>query len=94
MLAIGRIPDPPPQTAALLYVPSGAVLQRLVLSYNALAADVYWIRAIQYLRRQARCAAARSEKHHYELLYPLLDIATTLDPHFNIAYRFGAVFLS
>jgi hypothetical protein len=28
------------------------------------------------------------------LLYPLLDITTTLDPRFNIAYRFGAIFLS
>jgi hypothetical protein len=27
-------------------------------------------------------------------LYPLLDITTTLDPRFNIAYRFGAVFLA
>ncbi len=28
------------------------------------------------------------------MLYPLLDIATTLDPELIIAYRFGAVFLS
>jgi hypothetical protein len=27
-------------------------------------------------------------------LYPLLDITTSLDPRFNIAYRFGAVFLA
>jgi tetratricopeptide (TPR) repeat protein len=27
-------------------------------------------------------------------LYPLLDITTTLDPRFNIAYRFGSVFLA
>ena len=30
----------------------------------------------------------------YALLYPLLDITTTLDPLFNIAYRFGAIFLA
>ena len=30
----------------------------------------------------------------YALLYPLLDITTTLDPRFNIAYRFGAIFLA
>jgi hypothetical protein len=30
----------------------------------------------------------------FDLLYPLLDITTTLDPRFNIAYRFGAIFLS
>jgi tetratricopeptide (TPR) repeat protein len=28
------------------------------------------------------------------LLYPLLDLTTSLDPHFNMAYRFGAIFLS
>src|SRR4029453_148478 len=27
-------------------------------------------------------------------LYPLLDTTTTLDPRFNVAYRFGAVLLS
>ena len=30
----------------------------------------------------------------YELLYPLLDLTTSLDPYFNVAYRFGAIFLS
>ena len=28
------------------------------------------------------------------MLYPLLDLATTLDPRFNVAYRFGAIFLA
>jgi hypothetical protein len=28
------------------------------------------------------------------LLYPLLDLTTTLDPNFSIAYRFGAIFLA
>ena len=30
----------------------------------------------------------------YELLYPMLDLTTTLDPLFNVAYRFGAIFLA
>jgi len=30
----------------------------------------------------------------FDLLYPLLDITTTLDPRFNLAYRFGAIFLA
>jgi hypothetical protein len=28
------------------------------------------------------------------LLYPLLDLTTTLDPGFSVAYRFGSIFLS
>jgi tetratricopeptide (TPR) repeat protein len=30
----------------------------------------------------------------FELLEPLLDLTTSLDPYFSIAYRFGAVFLA
>ena len=38
--------------------------------------------------------APGSGRYSYDLLYPLLDVATTLDPSFNIAYRFGATFLA
>jgi tetratricopeptide (TPR) repeat protein len=76
---------------AVLYVPAPAVLDRLVLSYDALAADIYWMRAIQHFG-DARLRQLGDRR--YELLYPLLDITTSLDPKFNIAYRFGAIFLS
>jgi tetratricopeptide (TPR) repeat protein len=76
----------------VLYVRSGAVLRRLALSFDALAADVYWIRAIQnYGGDRLSGPKARTK---YQILYPLLDLTTTLDPYFNIAYRFGAIFLS
>jgi hypothetical protein len=32
----------------LLYIPSGAVLDRMALSFDAIRADVYWIRALQH----------------------------------------------
>jgi hypothetical protein len=76
---------------AILYVRSGAALRRIALAFDALASDVYWIRAIQHYGGD-RLAKHRQRK--YALLYPLLDITTTLDPYFNIAYRFGAIFLS
>ena len=66
--------------------------RRLVLGFDALAADVYWIRAIQYYGG-TRLRQDQREKN-YELLYPLLDLTTSLDPYFNIAYRFGAIFLA
>ncbi len=31
---------------------------------------------------------------NFDLLWPLLDVTTTLDPHLMAAYRFGAIFLS
>ena len=75
----------------VLYVQSPAVAGRLALSFDALAADVYWIRALQHFGKARKVTP---QERNNELLYPLLDMATGLDPHFNIAYRFGAIFLS
>ena len=76
----------------ILYVRSGPALKRIVLGFDALAADVYWIRALQHYGGDRLSGPAAGTK--YKLLYPLLDLTTTLDPYFNIAYRFGAIFLS
>jgi hypothetical protein len=76
----------------LLYVRSPDALPRLVLEFDALAADVYWIRAIQHYGGER--LAPEGEPRNYDLLYPLLDLTTSLDPYFSIAYRFGAIFLS
>jgi tetratricopeptide (TPR) repeat protein len=80
---------------------------RLVFSQRSLASDLYWIRAIQYYGGHGKSAKASSQDALeppqalaanapvvFDLLYPLLDIATTLDPRFNIAYRFGSIFLA
>jgi tetratricopeptide (TPR) repeat protein len=80
------------QKAQMLYVRSGAALKRITLAFDAVAADVYWIRAIQHYGGDRRSGPQAAIK--YQLLYPLLDLTTTLDPYFNIAYRFGAIFLS
>ena len=77
--------------ARMMYLQSGEVADRLALEYDALAADIYWIRAVLHYGgdRLDDPGAAR-----YELLYPLLDLTTSLDPLFQVAYRFGAVFLA
>lgn len=74
-----------------LYVSSGPLLERLTLSYDALMADVYWIRAIQHFGGTRR---SKDPDKRYDRLYPLLDLVTTLDPDFNIAFRFGSIFLA
>jgi tetratricopeptide (TPR) repeat protein len=81
----------PRDTTRMLYVQSGEVAKRLMRPFDALAADVYWMRAIQHYGRDRKSARVVGR---FELLEPLLDLTTTLDPHFNIAYRFGAIFLS
>jgi tetratricopeptide (TPR) repeat protein len=74
-----------------LYVTSPAVMTRMALGYKALMADVYWMRAIQHF---GGTRLSNEGEKSYELLYPLLDLTTSLDPHFTMAYRFGAFFLS
>ena len=93
----------PPRGAAAesMYLRSGLGIRRLSIGYSALAADVYWIRTIQYYGgARLRLASARPDEgkpdaeRGFPLLYPLLDVTTTLDPQFHIAYRFGAIFLA
>lgn len=74
-----------------LYLRSGDVARRFFLSFDSLAADVYWVRTIQHYGRDRRSARVADR---FELLFPLLDLTTSLDPYFTIAYRFGAVFLA
>ncbi len=72
-----------------MYVASPETVKRLSLGYTGLAADIYWTRAVQYfgwLHKQ--------HADNYDLLYPLLDITTSLDPNLIVAYRFGANFLA
>lgn len=94
-----------------LYLTSPTSAGRLALEFRTLAADLYWIRTLQYyggIQRSHReqplptpqasgqvdVAGASSGKPEYQQLYPLLNLTTSLDPYFNLAYRFGAIFLS
>ena len=72
-----------------LLLRSGPLVKKLSLGYDPLLADIYWTRAVQYY-------GARIGQPHanFDLLWPLLDLATTLDPRLLPAYRFGAIFLS
>lgn len=68
---------------------SGNLVKQMSLEYTPLMGAIYWTRAVQYF----------GEKHHLhdqnlELLWPLLDITTALDPHLLPAYRTGSIFLS
>ncbi|MBS1852691.1 MAG: hypothetical protein JST79_17435 [Acidobacteria bacterium] len=73
----------------VLYISSPKALKRLSLGYDGLLADIYWTRAVQYF------GATHSQgSEHYELLAPLLEITTTLDPHLLVAYEYGANFMA
>ncbi len=68
---------------------SGKLMKVMSLEYAPLLADIYWTRVVQYYGNKHVRGQA-----NLELLWPLLDITTTLDPNLLISYRFGAMFLS
>ena len=78
-------------SANLLYVRSPQVLRRATLSFQALMADIYWIRAVQHY---GGTKLSRDPNKQYDVLYPLLDLTTSLDPYFDVVYKFGSVFLA
>jgi hypothetical protein len=72
-----------------LVLRSGPLLKLMSLEYTPLVAELYWTRAVQYYGDKR----ARHDPN-LDLLWPLLDVTTTLDPHLIVAYRFGSTFLS
>ena len=72
-----------------LVLRSSKLMKVMSLEYAPLLADIYWTRAVQYFGNKHA-----NEDINLQLLWPLLDIATTLDPNLMVAYRFGSTFLS
>ena len=82
----------PPQAARSetpqpIFFPRVEILRPALLGFAALAADLTWIRTVQYF-------GSRVEgKERFPQLYQLVDMATSLDPHFLDAYQYGGLFL-
>ena len=68
---------------------SGKLVKLMSLEYAPLMADIYWTRVVQYYGNKHVRGQAK-----LDLLWPLLDVTSTLDPNLIVAYRFGAMFLS
>lgn len=93
----GWAPFVPPEPT--MWLQSGNVADRVFLGYKNLVADVYWMRSVVYYggRRHHRTIepeSAAAPSTNFEQLFTLLDLVTTLDPHFKVAYRFGSIFLA
>ena len=73
----------------VLYISSPKALKKMSLGYDGLLADIYWTRAVQYFGSKHHDGS-----HNFDLLAPLLEITTTLDPHLLVAYEYGANFLA
>ena len=89
--------QPRPQVTAddSPYWQTGRSLRTLHLGFHSLLADVYWLRAIQYVGGKVQAAPTNAPMRAWrmEALSPLLNVVTELDPRYVAAYRFGAAFL-
>lgn len=77
-----------PPSDELLYYPSGLLVRQASLGYETAAADVAWLRGIQYYGEH------RLTDQKYELIGHVMSIVTDLDPRFLEPYIFGALVLS
>ena len=72
----------------LLYYPSGFAVRQAALGYETAAADVAWLRAIQYYGEH------RLTDRKFEMIGHVMRIVTELDPQFIQPYVFGAFVLA
>ena len=72
----------------LLYYPSGFMVRQATLGYETAAADVAWLRGIQYYGEH------RLSDQKFEMIGHVMDIVTELDPQFVQPYVFGAFVLA
>jgi tetratricopeptide (TPR) repeat protein len=69
-------------------VPRPGPLAFLFLGNRTLAADVNWLRAVQYIGEK------RGDERGWDKLYPLVDAITDLDPGHGYAYQVAGTILS
>src|ERR1700694_5080856 len=68
---------------------SSKLVKVMSLEYAPLVADIYWTRVVQYFGNKHA-----GQQLDLRLLWPLLDVTTTLDPQLMPVYHFGSMFLS
>ncbi len=74
----------------LLFAESPDRLRQLVPGFELVLADIYWLRTVQYYGSES----VFNPSARYENLHSLIEITTALDPRLELAYRYGAIFLS
>ncbi len=70
-----------------LFLPDARHLKPMLLGFHGVAADLLWIRTVQYVGTHA------GSDSKFPQLAKVLDLTTSLDPHFLEPYRFGGIYL-
>jgi tetratricopeptide (TPR) repeat protein len=69
-------------------IPPAPVVRLLSLGHPTLAANLYWLRAVQYI------GEPRANRRGWARLLPLAELVTDLDPGHGYAYQVAGVVLS
>lgn len=69
-------------------LPNVNFLKAMSLGHEEMLADFYWVKAVLYE------GGEMAEDRNYNYFASLIDLVTTLDPHFQYPYLFGSVILS
>lgn len=72
----------------IAYVPRSAAMRWVSLGHPTLAANLYWLRAVQYM------GDANASSRGWDKLFPVLDLITDLDPRHGYAYQVGGNILA
>lgn len=72
----------------VLYLPSGEFIDQASLGYRNLAADLLWVKTVQYY------GGFRLGQNDLQLFSHLIDVITDLDPQFIFAYLFGGLVIA
>jgi tetratricopeptide (TPR) repeat protein len=70
-----------------LFLPDAKYLKPILLGFDGVAADLLWIRTVQYVGTHVE-----TDKK-FPHLVRALDVVTSLDPHFLEPYRYGGLYL-
>jgi len=87
-LRLDAMRTPHQSMEAYMYIPSGDFLKPFTLGFNQFVADYFWIKTIGYFGEHLM------SDRNYPWLYHILDLVTSLDPHFIWPYYFGGITLS
>lgn len=88
---LGALDSARPRVAAegeAPWLPPAGAVRVMSLGYHTLAADLFWFRTVQYFGEHIQT------DRRYPHLYRLVDLTTSLDPHFLDAYQLGGLFLA
>jgi len=68
-------------------IPRAGAARLLSLGHPTLAANLFWLRAVQYI------GEPRAAQRGWEKLFPIVDLVTDLDPRHGYAYQVAGVML-